>query len=493
MRMRLALAAAFLLLMGRIPEGRAADARPGAGAGAPTASAGLACAAVIPNPAVVRCARGAFAWRDDTPIVVPARDAEARRAAERLASLLERTRGLHPAIVEGEPRDGAVAFTRTETSPESYRIDADARHAAVAAGDASGLLYGAITLWQLAPTMGQGAFALAAVHIEDAPRFPWRGLMLDSARHLQSPEFIRRYLDWMALHKLNVLHWHLTDDQGWRLEIAKYPRLTEVGAWRVPAGAAAAADIDPGTGAPRRYGGYYTQVQARELVAYAAERGITVVPEIELPGHAAAALAAYPEFAASADPPKAVPADWGIYDDVYGVDDKTFGFLEDVLREVMDVFPSRYIHVGGDEVQATQWAASPAARARMAELGITEPKALQHYFTSRIGAYLAAHGRRLVGWDEILQPGMDASAVVMSWRGADGGIAAAKRGMDSVMAPWPTLYFDFGQRRGVDEPPGRTSSQSLEAVYRFEPMPAALDAAEQRHVLGLEAAVRTEH
>jgi hexosaminidase len=317
--------------------------------------------------------------------------------------------------------------------------------------------------------------------------------MLDSSRHFQSPEFIRHYLDWMALHKLNVLQWHLTDDEGWRLEIKKYPRLTEVGSQRVPAGPAAHADIDPATGKPRSYGGYYSQDTVRELVAYAAERGITIVPEIEIPGHASAAIVAYPQFAAGPHPPTAVPADWGGFPDIYNVDDASFGFLEDVLTEVMALFPSHFIHVGGDEVDPRQWGESTQAKARMQELGITEPKELQHYFSARIGTFLEAHGRRLVGWDEILNPGMTTSAVVMSWHGVDGGIAAAARGNDSVMAPHPTLYFDNRQGTGVDEPPGRIRVISLEDVYRFEPAPATLGAEQARHVLGLEAAVWTEH
>jgi hexosaminidase len=297
----------------------------------------------------------------------------------------------------------------------------------------------------------------------------------------------------MALHKLNVLHWHLTDDQAWRLEIRKYPRLAQVGGWRVPAGPAAAQDLDPATGRPRMYGGYYSQETVRALVAYAAERGITIVPEIEMPGHASAALVAYPKLAAAARPPAAVPADWGIYPNAFDVDDETFAFLEDVLREVMALFPSAYIHVGGDEVEKTQWRESPRARARMRELGIEDPAKLQVYFTQRIARFLQANGRRLVGWDEILEPGLPAGAVVMSWRGTGGALVAATRGHDTVVATHPTLYFDNVQALSAREPPGRGRVITLRDVYAFEPMLPSIAPEQRRHVLGVQGNVWTEH
>ena len=300
--------------------------------------------------------------------------------------------------------------------------------------------------------------------------------MLDSVRHFQSPQFVMRFIDWMALHKLNVLHWHLTDDQGWRLEIKKYPRLTQVGAWRVPAGQAAAADIDPATGHPRLYGGFYTQDDVRRIVAHAANRNVTIVPEIDMPGHATAAIVAYPQLGVADHPPGAVPADWGLYPNLYNVDDSTFSFLDDVLDEVMALFPGEYVHIGGDEVVKDQWKASPRVQARMRELHVADEQALQSYFIQRIEKYVNARGRRIVGWDEILEGGIAQNATVMSWRGLDGAVTAVRAGHDAVLSPWPTLYFDNRQGTGSGEPPGRAKVISLHDVYDFDPMPAGIAA-----------------
>ena len=379
-------------------------------------------------------------------------------------------------------------------NPESYQLRVSPAGVLVSAHDARGLFYGAVTLWQLCTASApvQGSIRLPAVRIVDAPRFRWRGLMLDSARHFQSPAFIMRYIDWMALHKLNVLGWHLTDDQGWRLEIRKYPRLTSVGAWRVPAGRAAARDIDPATGRARLYGGFYTQDDVRRIVAHAAARNITIVPEIDIPGHATAAIVAYPQLGVTSHAPQAVPADWGIYPNLFNVEESTFDFLEDVLAEVMELFPGEYVHVGGDEAVKDQWQASERVQERMRELGVANEEALQGYFTRRLGEYLRSHGRRLVGWDEILAGGVPADATVMSWRGVQGGIAAAAAGRDAVLSPDPTLYLDHRQGTSPSEPPGRAAVVALGDVYRFDPLPGPLPG-EREHVLGLQANLWTEH
>lgn len=447
---------------------------------------------VVPVPSSVKVGTGSLAITNATALVVQLGDVGAQRAAANFADLVARTHGLRLRI-RHEPATSAISFVRVrEGPPEGYRIEIDPREARLSASTEAGFSHATATLWQLLARTRKGA-TLPAVQIEDAPRFAWRGVMLDSARHFQSPDFVRRFIDWMALHKLNVLHWHLTDDQAWRLEIRKYPRLAQVGGWRVPAGPAAQQDLDPATGRPRMYGGYYSQDTVRALVAYAAERGITIVPEIEMPGHATAAIVAYPQLAAAARPPTAVPADWGIYPNTFNVDEATFAFLEDVLREVMALFPSAYIHVGGDEVETSQWRGSPAARARMRELGTDDPAKLQVYFTQRIARFLQANGRRLVGWDEILEPGLPAGAVVMSWRGTGGALVAATRGYDTVVATHPTFFFDHAQAISVREPPGRGRVVTLREVYEFEPMLSSIPPEAQRHVVGVQGNVWTEH
>jgi hexosaminidase len=296
----------------------------------------------------------------------------------------------------------------------------------------------------------------------------------------------------MALHKLNVLHWHLTDDQGWRLEIRKYPLLTEVGAWRIPAGATWPRTPDPATGRRPVYGGYYTQQEVRDIVAYAAARFVTIVPEIEMPGHAQAAIASYPRLGTGGAPPPVSP-DWGVHDYLFNADDSTFTFLEDVLTEVIELFPGPYIHIGGDEAVKDRWKSSPRVQARIRELGLADEAALQGWFVARIGRFLESRGRRLIGWDEILESGIPAGASIMSWRGTEGAIAAARAGHDVVMAPSPALYLDHLQSDAPNEPPGRPSVESLEDVYGYEPVPPGLAAAESSHIVGAQLNAWTEH
>lgn len=458
------------------------------------AGASLAAPAkIIPAPAAETARAGAFQITSRTPILYPAGDTEAKAGAQRLAELLSRSRGLTLLVRPGAPAAGAIAFQRGAPTGEAYDLDVASDRIVVTSGGGAGLFYGATTVWQLATeTAGKGAVDIAGRRIEDAPRFAWRGLMLDSARHFQSVEFVKDFIDRMAQAKLNTLHWHLVDDQGWRLEIKKYPRLTEVGAWRVPAGPAAAAYIDPKTGKPRVIGGFYTQDQVREIVAYAAARHITIVPEIEMPGHAHAPIVAYPELG-SAAPPTATSGDWGVFPYLYNVDEKTFAFLDDVLSEVIELFPSRYIHVGGDEAVKEQWKANPAVQARMKELHIASETALQGWFISRVEQTLNARGRRLIGWDEILEGGVAQSATVMSWRGIDGAIIAAKLGHDTILSPAPTLYLNHRQTTAPDGLPGRGQVVGLKEVYDYEPMPSALNPDERHHVLGVQANLWTEH
>jgi len=451
---------------------------------------------LIPEPQSVAPAPGHFVVTDGTPLVCASGAEDCAWVADYLAGLVKHSRGLQLA-----PRSSAAPHSITlrldakGLKPEAYRLDVTGDGIAITASSRAGLLYGSVTLWQLL-TQGEGPASkidVPGLHIADAPRFAMRGLMLDSARHFQSAAFIRNFIDAMALHKLNVLQWHLTDDQGWRLEIRKYPKLTSVGAWRVPPGAAAAADIDAGTGKPRLYGGFYSQAQVRDIVAYARDRNITIIPEIEMPGHATAAIAAYPQYGSTSDAPSQPGTGWGVLPYLYNVDDSTFGFLEDVLTEVMDLFPSAYIHVGGDEAIKDQWKASAKIQARMHALGVADEDALQGYFTARIGKFLAAHGRHLIGWDEILQGGVPPDATITSWHGVAGGIAAAKMGHDAVLSPQPTLYFDNRQAEGAGEPPGRGLVVPLKDVYAFDPAPASLTPQEQAHIIGIQANLWTEY
>ncbi|HEY8004364.1 MAG TPA: family 20 glycosylhydrolase [Phenylobacterium sp.] len=448
---------------------------------------------VIPEPLSVAPATGeaAVTLGQGGAIVVPSGDASAFHDAQELSELVAKSRGLTLTVAKGAPPAGAIVLSREAgLGPEAYRLEVGHGQVKITATTDAGLFYGAVTLWQLMTADGRrGPATLAAMRIDDQPQFAWRGLLLDSARHFQTPAQVIQLIDWMSLHKLNVLHWHLVDDQGWRLEIPKYPRLTQVGAWRTPP--AGSPDASP-DGA--RYGGFYTQQQVRAVVAYAASRHVTIVPEIEIPGHAVSALLAYPELGAGAPPPASAQTDWGGFPYVYDPSDRTFGFLEDVLTEVMALFPGRYIHIGGDEAAMERFSASPQAQARLRALGQTDPRAAQAEFTRRIAAFLEAHGRRLVGWDEILQGGeLPKDAVVMSWHGIDGALAAAAKGHDAVLAPAPVLYFDNRQGDDPHEPPGRGNLVTLRDVYAFNPLPATLPPDAASHLLGLQGNLWTEH
>jgi hexosaminidase len=462
----------------------------------PRAAAALT-PSLIPMPAQLAMRPGNFTIQTGTALVVDPADPDSGRIAEGFRDLVQRSLGLK--LASSPAAKHAIVLRRLPdsqaTGKESYRLQVTPDGIVISASQGAGLFYGTMTLWQLmtqAPGMSHRV-RVPALEIDDAPRFAWRGLMLDSVRHFQAVGFIKTLIDAMAREKLNVLHWHLTDDQGWRLEIKKYPRLTEIGGWRVPAGQAAQQDIDKATGKPRLHGGFYTQEQVRDLVAYAAARNITIVPEIEMPGHATAAIVAYPQLGSVPQPPAAVPSDWGVFPYLFNVNDETFGFLEDVLTETMALFPSSYIHVGGDEAVKDQWKASPAIQARMRALGLKDEDALQSWFIQRMEKYLNAHGRRLIGWDEILQGGIAPNATITSWRGIDGAITAAKAGHDAVLSPAPTLYFDNRQAEGRDEPSGRGAIVSLSSVYDFDPAPTALSVEERRHIIGVQANVWTEH
>ncbi|MFE2494830.1 beta-N-acetylhexosaminidase [Streptomyces scopuliridis] len=387
-----------------------------------------------------------------------------------------------------------------ELGTEGYRISVDGEAIRIEGGAAAGVFWGAQTVRQLlGPDAYRGApldpareWSLPMTLIEDAPRFGWRGLMLDVARHFMPKDGVLRYLDLLAAHKLNVFHFHLTDDQGWRVEIKKHPRLTEVGSWRPRTkwGHRASELWEE-----KPHGGYYTQDDIREIVAYAAERHITVVPEIDIPGHSQAAIAAYPELGNTdvIDTTSLTVWDtWGITANVLAPTDNTLRFYEDVFEEVLTLFPSTFIHIGGDECLKDQWKQSPAAQARIAQLGLTGEDELQSWFIRHFDRWLAERGRRLIGWDEILEGGLAPGAAVSSWRGYAGGIAAAKAGHDVVMCPEQQVYLDHRQAAGDDEPMPIGYVRTLEDIYRFEPLPPELTEEEAAHVLGTQANVWTE-
>jgi hexosaminidase len=441
-------------------------------------------------PAEIKLGKGSFELSAATIIEAPRAGRGAADAARYLTDLWRRTNGMILAVRSSSAGASTDSFIRFQhqpgLGPEAYRVEVAPHRIVVSASTATGLFYGAVTLWQLMPA-GPKSGAIAAQTIIDEPRYAWRGLMLDSSRHFQSPAFIRSMIDWMAWHKLNVLHWHLTDDQGWRLEIKRYPRLTSVGSWRIPA-------TVPGTAAPKPYGGYYTQEEVRSIVAFAATRHVQIIPEIDMPGHAQAAVAAYPEIGSiDGHPSPPVSSKWGVNPYLFNLEPSTFEFLRNVLDEVLQLFPSHYVHIGGDEAVKDQWKSSASVRARAAQLGIKDAEALQTYFTQEIGSYLTSKGRRAVGWDEIMQPGLARNAVVMSWHGTTGARAAAIRGNDAILAPDPGLYLDHRQSRLAGEPPGRLAVLSLKDVYDFEPRDTELTPAQQQHVLGLQAELWTEH
>ena len=420
---------------------------------------------MIPVPTRIEARSGEFVLRADATLSHP-RDADAARIADYFAQLLLQTRGMRLHISEragqADVADAIIFRLDPQMSiadSEGYEIDVAPTRIMLSARDARGLFYAAVTLWDLC-TSGPGRddeIIFPAMRISDAPRFRWRGLLLDSARHYQTPESIMRLIDWMGLHKLNMLRWHLTDDQGWRLQIRKYPRLTSVGAWRVPAGPAAAADIDPGTGRPRLYGGFYSQDTVREIVAHAAERNVTIVPEIEAPAHATAAIVAYPELGVTDSPPSAVPSDWGQHPTLLSPQPLTLEFLESVLGEVLQLFPGELVSFGGYEAVKDRWQASRRIQARMLQLGIPNAAALQSYFTRPLQEYLRGKGRTLVTGDTV----------------AEGSLG--------------TLEFDTVQGEGRHEPPGRYPLIRLEDVYRF---PGG--ATPRPEVLGLQGNIWTE-
>jgi hexosaminidase len=457
---------------------------------------------VIPQPVSVKAGTGEFLFSARTTIVAPA---NLQALAEQLRGYLQPAMGYPLSIVRptGTPSASAITLSVDHNAmlfgPEGYRLEVTRAGIRIRASSNAGLFYGIQTLRQLLPVdvfrrsrVDGVRWSVSAATIEDTPRFSWRGVHLDVSRHFMPKEFILKFLDLMALHKLNVFHWHLVDDQGWRIEIKKYPRLALIGG---KTDYTTFNPVQPMQAVSLPQGGYYTQDDIREVVRYAGDRFITVVPEIEMPGHSGSAVSAYPELGNKLEIEEGGgnTSFLGTWDSNYNVDDSTIHVLQDVLTEVMSLFPSKFIHIGGDEVDKRPWHANPKAQARMQQLSLKDENELQSWFVRQMDQFLAAHGRRLVGWDEILEGGLAPGATVMSWRGMAGGVAAAKAGHDVVMAPTGFTYLDYYQ--GVAprlEPLAIGGYLPLELIYTFDPVAPELTPAEAQHVLGGQAQLWSE-
>ncbi|QDH77698.1 beta-N-acetylhexosaminidase [Echinicola soli] len=476
---------------------------------------------VIPKPAEMTLKEGDFSLNEETYIF--AESDQSRKSADIFNNFLDKLYGIRlpiSALEQDRPSIELSVTTDEHDTNESYQLDVDKTHISIS-GSEKGIFYGLQTSLQLI-SQTNGTLTLPAVSIKDKPEFGYRGIMLDVGRHFFEVAEIKKMIDLMAYFKFNKMHWHLTEDQGWRLEIKKYPKLTEIGAWRDSTIIGQYWDYDPFIYDGVKHGGFYTQEEAREIVKYAADRMITVIPEIELPGHSSAALAAYPEFGSfktdgyepkdgkpltgsvmamnekgepyDNDLNTAVPGYWGVHPNIYGVKEETFQFLEDILMEVMDIFPSEYIHIGGDEAPKDHWKTSSISQDLIKKENLEDEHELQSYFITRIEKFLNENNRKLIGWDEILEGGLAPNATVMSWRGEKGGIAAAKMNHDVIMTPNSHMYFDHYQAEDkTTEPVAIGGFLPLEKVYHYTPRPEALTADQQTHILGVQANLWTEY
>ena len=463
---------------------------------------------IIPQPSSVKVLKGSFHAAGKSFFCDPKFGDLAKLNIDRFANRLSLVSGKMSTTSVGVanmnfvPNDGFVFIKDANIALEGYELLVTKKSVVVKASDENGVIYAIETIKQLLPTDIYGKeqakdvkYSIPCVDIKDAPRFAYRGMLLDCARHYFSVQEIKRFLDMLAVHKMNRFHWHLTDDQGWRIEIKKLPRLKEISAYRN--GTIIKKDWDSNDGI--RYGYCYSQEEIKEIVAYASSLGITTIPEIDLPGHMLGALAAYPELGCTGGPYE-VWKSWGVSDEVLCVGkEETFKFLETVLEEVMELFPSEYIHIGGDECPKNRWKECPVCQAKIKELGLkddekhTKESYLQNYVTARVQKFVNDHGKKIIGWDEILEGDLAKGATVMSWQGVSGGIEAAKRGYDAIMSPNSFLYFDYYQSSEVDkEPFGIGGNLPIEKVYSYEPYDGMPENA-QKHILGVQANLWTEY
>ena len=454
---------------------------------------------IIPKPVSVVKKEGVFKITNNTKVLFDATNETEADLADLSKDLLKSATGNTPEFVAPTAqKEGNILIQLnnpldSKIGNEGYTLSIQNDRVFLNANTTAGLFYGMQSIWQLL-TANDGT-TLPCMDITDYPRFGWRGLHLDVSRHFMPVEFIYKYIDYIALHKMNVFHWHLVDDQGWRIEIKKYPKLTEVGAFR-----ADREDLDwnsrkePVKENEPKYGGFYSQEDVKAIVEYARKKHVTVIPEIEMPAHVMSALAAYPEYSCTGEykpvPPGGV---WPITHIFCAGKEETFNFLEDVLTEVMGLFPSTYIHIGGDEATKTEWEKCELCQKRMTDEGLKDEHELQAYFIKRIEKFLNKNGRQLIGWDEILEGGLDPTATIMSWRGSDPGIRAAKAGHDVVMSPTSHCYFDYYQGDPSLEPKAFGGNITLKKVYNFEPVPAELSAEEAKHIIGAQANIWTEY
>jgi len=450
---------------------------------------------IIPQPVELEVCDGRFAFAADTQVVA---SGAARAVAAKLVGFLAPAMGYRLSLVEDSPRQENVVRLKVDAAlndqlgGEGYRLEATTRSVVISAAGPAGLFYGIQTLRQLLPPAvfrvqkAEGAeWAVPCLRITDYPRFKWRGLLIDPARHFIPREDVERFIDTMALHKFNRLQIHLTDDQGWRIEIKKHPQLTEIGAkMDLTTILRGGAHNEAGAQHP---GGYYTQDEIRQLVRYAAEHYVTVVPEIEMPAHTGAAIVSYPHLALYPQKLNDLPPEkrWTANEGVLAPRPQTVAFMQDVLTEVMELFsPGGYIHIGGDEANIDHWRKSQEMQALISRLGLKDEAGLHSWFIKQMDTFLTNHGRRLVGWDEILQGGLAPGAIVMSWRGQEGGITAAKAGHDVIMAPTSHTYFDYYQGPAQIEPKAIGGYLPMDKTYQFEPIPPALDSEQAKHILG---------